>query len=191
MKMCCQRSMLIPMWLTRRSRSFLSTAQFSSFWANLCGTSSPRPQFHIIKQVHFGSHPLMPQSLLPSMPLLLIHHNPSRVAQASSVPVSSALTCLVLIQSVSDIIPSSSLSLHLLCILLLVLSFFNPSGISSQLSPSPSSLIQQFSSLPPTSAASFLRYWILILCVVSKSPPAVQKSSRKILFCCDYIMDHA
>lgn len=66
------------------------------------------------------------------------------------MPVSSALTCSVLIQPLRH----SPLLLLGFTEYLAPISFFNPPGLSPQLSLLPSSLIQQFSYLPPASAAS-------------------------------------
>lgn len=105
--------------------------------------------------------------------------------QVSFVPVSSALTFLVLIQG---IIPFSSLGL--LCTLPLALSLFNPSGLSSQcllpFLPVPSVLL-----LTSCFCSSFLQTLNTFLWCGIKITPAVQKRNKKILSCSDYVMDHA
>lgn len=135
----------------------------------------------------------MAQNFLPSIPFLSIHHSPSRLEQVSPVPVCSAFTCLVLIQSVSDIIPFSCMGYSPASLLLAPSSFpLQPHWPSSQLSSSPFSLVQQFFSKSPTSTAFFCKYQYLSSVGYQNPPWLLRKQSKKILFCCcSCISDHA
>lgn len=133
------------------------------------------------KQVHSGNHPLMPQSFVPSIPLLSLHCSPSRLEQAISVPVSSAFTCLALIQSVSDMIPFSCMGYNPASSLLLA-----PSSFPLQpYWPSIPIVLISFLSGPAVFllvshlCRIFLQIPILIFREVSKSPLAVKKVNQE------------